>query len=114
MNQTCSMCDSEASADLLQEPLCKSHAEERLAELENKKEVKSKELEAAKAEYNRVCDKYDVNSYGEIEHHLNVENREDIDESDVQIVNDAELELSGKQHEFDELKHKVRNLRKSM
>jgi chromosome segregation ATPase len=114
MERTCSTCDNEATASLQQEPLCQTHAQERLDELKEKQEVAEKEVEALKAEYERVCNKYDVNSYGEIDHQLNVENREDIDEGDVQIVNDAEAELASKQHELDYIAKQVNNLKKSM
>lgn len=114
MNQTCSQCDSEAVAALLQEPLCQKHAEERLSGLEAEMANLKENVEELKEKYNQLCEKYDVQSYGEIEHQLNVEGRDDITEADVQKVNEAEAAYTGERHELQGLEKKIENLKRSM
>jgi sugar-specific transcriptional regulator TrmB len=99
---------------LLQEPLCRYHAEVRLSELREKANELESEVKQLKDEYERLCEKYDVQGYGEIEHQLNVEGREDIDESDVQTVNAVESEYAAKRDELNGVEHNITNLERSM
>lgn len=114
MTRTCSQCDAEATAALLQEPLCQDHAEERLAELEAEASTLEETVQDLKEKYDSLCNKYDVQSYGEIEHQLNVEGREDIDDSDVQAVNEAESEYAAKREELRGVEHKIDNLKRDL
>lgn len=111
---TCNQCDKDATASVKQEPLCDEHAEERLEELQEKRDRLEEEFEEAKERYNELLDKYDVDSYGQIEHQLNVEGREDIDESDVQAVNEVEDEFAIKREELRGVEVTIENLKRTM
>lgn len=110
MYNSCSECDSSVVATMKQEPFCETHAREKLDELKSKREVVEAELEAAEKEYERVKDKYSVESYGEIEQQVTVGSRDDIDESDVGVVSDAEDEVVTKRRELKLLTEKIESL----
>lgn len=114
MQRTCSQCDSEAVTTMKQQPFCENCGQDKLEELEAKQEVLEAELDAAEKEYERLQDKYDVNSYGHIEHQLNVEGREDIDESDVNAVSDAEDELASTRQELKGIEENIRQLEQGL
>lgn len=114
MQRTCSQCDAEAVTTMKQQPFCEECGQEKLEELEAKQEVLEAELDAAEKEYERLQDKYDVNSYGHIEHQLNVEGREDIDEDDVEAVSDAEDALAAKRQELKGVEEKLRHLKQDL
>lgn len=114
MNRSCSQCDTEATTVLKQEPLCREHAEERLESLEEEVDELSDEVQELEDEYNRLCEKFDVDSYGEIDHQLNVEGRGDIDEDDVRAVNNAESEFAGKREELRGLKYMRDKLKRDL
>lgn len=113
MTRSCSQCDTEATTALKQEPLCREHAEERLENLEDEVDELSDEVQELEGEYNRLCEKFDVDSYGEIDHQLNVEER-DIDEDDVQAVNDVESAFAGKREELRGLKYTRDRLKRDL
>lgn len=113
-SSTCSQCDSDAVATLNQEPLCEKHAHERLQKLKSKQQRLQTEFEEAKQTYENLKEKYNVTSYGHIEQQLNVDNREDIDESDVQAVNEAEMELSHKREKLQGVEQSISSLKSDL
>lgn len=52
--------------------------------------------------------------YGQIEHQLNVEGRDDIDESDVEKVSDAEDKLASTRQNLKGVEEKISDLKRSM
>lgn len=114
MDRTCSECDSETVATMKQQPFCEKHGQEKLEELQSKKEVAEAEFEAVKKEYERLKEKYDVESYGEIEYLLNVEESSDITESAVDAVNDAEKKFSAKRQELQGINEKIKSLQQDL
>lgn len=107
---TCAHCENDVEATLKQEPLCQDHAEQRLEQLKSDLKEIEEEFEKAKEKYNKIRDELDVNSYGQAEHQLNVENREDITEHDVNKINEIEVQFSGSREKYKHLKRSVNTL----
>lgn len=114
MPRTCSQCTEESVLSHLQEPLCKEHAKQRLEELKEKRDKRKLEFEKTKQHYEDLKNKYNVRSYGHIEHQLNVEGRDDIDEDDVQAVNEAEVEFGAKREKFEGVQKQIERLEQKL
>lgn len=97
-----------------QEPLCEEHARERLDDLEAKQDLLESDVAEIEAKYNQLQEKYDVSGYGELEHQLNVEGREDITEDDVQKMNEVESSVGTRRQELRGVEERIRQLEQGL
>lgn len=107
---TCAHCDNDASASIKQEPLCEEHARERLDTLKSDLAEAEDEYNQTKEEYDSIREEFNVKSYGEAEHQLNVENRDDITEDDVSTINELEVNFGAARERYNHLKRSVEKL----
>lgn len=90
MMRTCYNCDKDPIVTVNQQAFCEEHAQEELERLKEKEERLRNEFENAKEELENAKEKYNVKNYGELEHQLSVEGRDDITEEDVKEFSEIE------------------------
>lgn len=110
MSPTCSECDSEVEVRVKQRPLCETHATEHLGNLREDKTELQAEVDRLQSEHNDICDKYNVGGYGELEHQFSVEEREDVDESDVDRLNEVDAALAAAKNDLTGIKQTIDKL----
>lgn len=111
----CNECagDTSAVTSVAQIFLCKQHATEKLTELEQEKQTQEQLLKSAKTKYKALCQKYDVDSYGELEHKTTVEEQIDISDTELETVKNAETEVAITQQNLRETTNKINELKQN-